>query len=182
LTAVNEGIADLYAYYATGSKPAQLHGLPCFAATRDVDSAVFASGRQKVLDSEVLDTLSAGNEVALQPDEDCRNEHFDDPHATGAIIAHALERLIAGSDGEAVTSAQHATKLIAFIEAFDANWAKLTTPTASNILTAASRAMLATTKAAGTPLSAEACKTVRALLPAVTGLDTQGEFACPTAP
>ncbi len=103
--AANEGYADLFAYYALGGKTGQTDGLDCFEKNRDVGSPVFADGRVKALDREVLGLYFS--ETKGPPRATCNEPNLQDEHAIGAIIAHGIARLF-GASGEGDVSSQSA--------------------------------------------------------------------------
>jgi hypothetical protein len=97
LGAVNEGFADLFAFYVYGGKAGALDGVDCFAKSRDVASGQFANGDAKQLSADVLAQFN--KEVAVAP-APCTTPAYDDIHIIGAIIAHGVDRLFAGGPAE----------------------------------------------------------------------------------
>lgn len=94
LGAVNEGFADLFAFYVHGGKPGALNGVDCFAKSRDVASGQFFNGEAKELSAAVLAQFN--KEVAVAPGP-CTTPAYDDIHIIGAIIAYGVDRLFDGS-------------------------------------------------------------------------------------
>jgi hypothetical protein len=94
LGAVNEGFADLFAFYVQGGKAGALSGIDCFAKSRDVASGQFFNGEAKQLSADVLAQFN--KEVAVAP-APCTTPAYDDIHIIGAIVAHGVDRLFAGS-------------------------------------------------------------------------------------
>lgn len=85
IVAVNEGIADLFGFAATGAKPKAID-LPCFAQTRDLTSATLANGRNKIIDKDAL-TEFATQRISGALDS-CSN--LAEPHIFGATLSYSV--------------------------------------------------------------------------------------------
>jgi hypothetical protein len=93
---LNEGFADLWAYY-TMKQPGAMWDFSCFAKNRNVASPLFYNGLSKSWDdtlwnnifkaSESLDSESASDD----PVEDCSEPSFADVHIIGAAMAHGAD-------------------------------------------------------------------------------------------
>jgi hypothetical protein len=92
--AVNEGFADLFAFYEQGQATGLLNAIPCMGASRDLASNKFSNGRLKVLDDSALSEFQA--EVYL-PIRDCATPNFQEPHSMGAAIAYGVYQVFAKS-------------------------------------------------------------------------------------
>ena len=103
--AVNEGYADLFSFYTFGAKAGLVKNVDCFETNRDLTSSVFADGRLKVLDADILATFMATTQDASQG---CKTPNFQDIHAVGAVVSYGVERLfsqaVPGSDDAAAVA------------------------------------------------------------------------------
>lgn len=90
--AVNEGFADLMAYYGLGEK-SKLDQLTCFAKSRDVNSAVFVDNQPKILSRKALDRFQGFEADAVTGA--CTSTNYRDIHNIGAIIVYGLNRIFA---------------------------------------------------------------------------------------
>lgn len=113
LGAINEGFADLFAYYTYGAAPGLAQGIDCFAKSRDVDSPEFYNGERKQLTSRVLAQFRGELPAA---NGSCTTPSYDDIHIIGAIIAHGIARLMTTVD-DANGNAGKAARLLAWAEA-----------------------------------------------------------------
>jgi len=89
-TAVNEGFADLFAFYTHGAKKGQLRGVDCFETNRDVTEPRFVTGDMKILDATVAAKFAAPRSGAPA---NCDKPSFQDVHTLGAVIAHGMDQL-----------------------------------------------------------------------------------------
>ncbi len=85
--AMAEAFADLVGFYAAGAKEEAVIGLPYIGRDRVVTYDKFRGGSPKVLTLERLDTLLGGAKMG----DDLID--FGDIHASGAVIAHTLDRI-----------------------------------------------------------------------------------------
>lgn len=90
LGSVNEGFADLMAFYSMGEKP-KIEKLTCFAKSRDVSSAVFADDQPKILSRKALNRFQGIEQNALG--NICESTDYRDIHNIGAIIVYGINRL-----------------------------------------------------------------------------------------
>jgi hypothetical protein len=107
--AVNEGFADLFAFYSLDQQPQLAKNIPCMDISRDVLSAKFASGRAKSLDSVALG-LYASPEAF--PSDNCTEPNFQAPHSVGAVVAYGVNRLFQGSVLVSRGGSKNAAKLL----------------------------------------------------------------------
>ncbi|MBM4252615.1 MAG: hypothetical protein FJ146_11640 [Deltaproteobacteria bacterium] len=91
LVAVNEGFADIFAYYTLGGDPGVTSSLDCFQKSRDTGSATFADGTEKILSQEVLSAFTASR--TLSSPSTCQSPSFQEVHAIGAIIAYGVDQV-----------------------------------------------------------------------------------------
>ena len=94
LAALNEGFADLVAYYSLGDQERSLDGITCLETNRDVGSKYFANlTTEKKFSNEVLEsffsllTNTQHTSCLSTPD-------FQDIHTIGAIFASSTDRLL----------------------------------------------------------------------------------------
>ena len=85
IVAVNEGIADLFGFAATGAKSGSIN-LPCFSSTRDLSVDSLANGRKKTIDSEALSLFISRTSSARV--DACSN--LAEPHIFGATLAYSI--------------------------------------------------------------------------------------------
>ncbi len=97
-SSMNEGFADLYAYYSLGEKSG-LFDITCFSQTREVTSPVMYGGIAKVWSQELWsETFDISTRTGIElinrkdktPIELCSIPSFDDIHIVGALIAHTV--------------------------------------------------------------------------------------------
>ncbi len=89
---VNEGFADLFAFYAGGARISEARYLDCFRASRDVLSANFTDGSLKRLSAENL-AVFHGKKVPPAAINGCDSANFRDVHTVGAVVAFGLNAL-----------------------------------------------------------------------------------------
>ncbi len=99
-SSMNEGFADLFAYYSLGETKG-LFDISCFAQTREVSAAIMYGGIAKVWNEELwnetfdisksIDADLDANKSSKTPIEICSTPSFDDIHIMGAVIAHTVD-------------------------------------------------------------------------------------------
>ncbi len=92
LGALNEGFADLVSFYSLENNERGLKGVNCLQISRDVGSKVFADGKPKIFNSEVL--TSFFSDKAEPQAESCDVSNFQGIHILGAVFAHGADRLL----------------------------------------------------------------------------------------
>lgn len=91
LVALNEGFADIFAFYASGKKTF-FKKMGCMEDSRDVQKSLFFSKSQKVLSETILNNF-LDNKVNASVS--CTTGvNYQDPHMLGAIIAHGLYKTL----------------------------------------------------------------------------------------
>ena len=95
LVAVNEGFADMFAYYTLGGDPGVTSALDCFQNSRDTGSATFADGTEKILSVDVLSAFTANR--TLSSPSTCQSPSFQEVHTIGAIIAYGVDQVFQAS-------------------------------------------------------------------------------------
>jgi hypothetical protein len=83
--AVQEGFADLMAFYSAGGTSKSLVGIECLGGNRDVANSSFANSEEKILTEDRFDMFLGKAEdtnSACEP-------HYDNHHTIGAILAHS---------------------------------------------------------------------------------------------
>jgi hypothetical protein len=174
LAAVNEGFADLYAYYVQGSVPGMTKGIDCFHENRDAGIALFADAQPKVLSAAVLAQFMSTTKAS--PNIDCSVPFYQDIHVIGAIFAYGVDQIFSASVG------QDAAKKTALM----LDWAKRigqdylpTQGTASANLTFGTFAHAAlATIANGSTLPVAACDAAKKVFPTYSDAWLSGEFTC----
>jgi hypothetical protein len=166
LGAVNEGFADLFAFYARGNSSADLHGVDCFAVSRDLTSATFGDGTPKALTTRALQIFT--NEDDSDAPTACDAPDFTDMHAIGAIYAYGVNALLAET---AATPEERAAKLL--------DWAgrmgdAVRAASAGASLPLLADAAIRVAADANGKLDAHQCQIVREVFPAVADAATYG--------
>lgn len=92
--AINEGFADLFAFYSLNQRPELAKNISCMDISRDVTSQQFANGRLKALDAAALASFSSSQFEVI---ENCNEPNFQTPHSVGAVIAYGVNRLFQAS-------------------------------------------------------------------------------------
>jgi hypothetical protein len=97
LGALNEGFADLVAYYSLDNSERGLQGVPCLQVARDVGSKVFGDqeATPKVFSENALASFFATKEIPGP--QTCASPNFQDIHIIGAIFANGVDRIMATS-------------------------------------------------------------------------------------
>ncbi len=93
LRAINEGFADLIAYYTNEDHERGLKGVRCFEKNREVSSEIYGDGTKKYFSAkakEVMDSM-----VAIEADRDCNTPNFQKIHEAGASFAYMANHMIA---------------------------------------------------------------------------------------
>jgi len=96
---INEGYADLYAYYVYGAQPGLTKNVDCFDGNREVSQGTFANGEAKALTADIIATFYSPS--ALVPGSCKDGPNFQDIHAIGAIVAHGIDQLLSATLGAA---------------------------------------------------------------------------------
>ncbi|MFL5785754.1 MAG: hypothetical protein ACJ76H_14145 [Bacteriovoracaceae bacterium] len=96
LGALNEGFADLVAYYSLDNSERGLWGVPCLQVSRDVGSDSFANViTKKVFSEKALSDFFAKTEI--EAPLNCGIPNFQDTHIIGAIFANGVDRIMSVS-------------------------------------------------------------------------------------
>lgn len=172
-SAVNEGYADLYAFYAFGARPGLAKGLDCFEQNREVTADSFTMGIKKRLDSEVMATY-------LSTEDDggstCDAPSLQDAHTIGAIVAHGVDALFSAKAGAAEgeeAALKKAEMLLQWANAMGVTAASGEAITVDRLV----RDALKVASDDGV-LSQAACDTVRANFPAFADAWLTSTFTC----
>lgn len=173
-SSINEGYADLYAYFALGQSSELTKGVDCFAVNRDITSAQFVNGAAKSLNTSVLEIFNASEPVKANS---CDGPNFQDVHSIGAVIAHGVMLLyrsraaVSGAD-----SAQQAGWLLAWAEAIGdavrAGGRKAVT--LDDMLKLAIKGVAESDGS----LTRDQCKTIRSVFPAYAEAWLASSFTC----
>jgi len=97
--ALNEGFADLFAYYSEGGKDGSIDGIDCFQDSRDLNSFNFADGTPKILDSAAHAQFTSLSKKSTP--SDCETPNFAGIHTFGTLIAFGISKIIDASRPEA---------------------------------------------------------------------------------
>lgn len=170
--AVNESYADLFAFYAMGGKAGLTDGLDCFEKNRDVASPVFADGRVKALDREVLGLYFSETKGPARAT--CNEPNLQSEHAIGAIIAHGIARLFGASGAGDVAS--QAARLLEWSRRLG-DLQRSARDASLDFDAVIEEALL--TIAPNKDLSAAQCDAVKAVFPAYAEDRLAAAFTCP---
>lgn len=118
LLALNEAMADLFGYYATG---ATLAGVTCLEISRDPISPIFADGATR---KRLTGAMVAGDFPSPERSS-CEQPDLNEEHALGAVFAHGFDRLftLAARDAEltdAAATRYKASRLLDYLTRLDA--------------------------------------------------------------
>jgi hypothetical protein len=176
--AINEGFADLFAFYSLNQRPELPKNIPCLNISRDVLASQFASGRPKILDSIALGQYELSDYIA--PDN-CNAPFFQSPHSIGAVVAYGVNRLFQASGLISRAGPTRAGELLLA-------WAEKLRVIANGderSITLSAMVRLAVDVAAdsGNSLTAEQCKTLKEVFPVwqeewIAGNATTQSFQC----
>jgi hypothetical protein len=89
---LNEGFADLVAFYSLDNKETSYKGVDCFAKNREVKSDSFMDGTSKDFGSKAQRLIK--KEEADRPDSKCETPNFQEIHNIGAMFAHQADKLL----------------------------------------------------------------------------------------
>ena len=92
LGAINEGFADLIAFYSLESKEGSLAGVSCMDKNRVVTSSSFADGTTKDFSWSARYDMDKSYES--EADSDCKTPNYQEIHDVGAIFAHIADKLM----------------------------------------------------------------------------------------
>lgn len=173
-SAINEGFADLYAYYALGQSALLTEGVDCFETNRDITSAQFANGAAKTLNSSVLEIFNASERVKANS---CEGPDYQDVHSIGAVIAHGVMLLYrARAVDSGADSAQQAGWLLSWAEAIG-EAVRMGGRKAVKLEDLLALAIKGVTQSDGT-LNVDQCKTIREVFPVYAETWLVGTFSC----
>lgn len=92
IASLNEGFADLIAYYTLPDKQSDVTGVRCLAVTRDPESSYLVDGRPKNFQADVTETFFS-NEQDFIPST-CERPSFQDLHTFGSIFAYSADSFL----------------------------------------------------------------------------------------
>jgi len=92
LGSINEGFADLIAYYSLDKGERELKAVECFTKNREIESPVFGAGMSKAIGSKALRLMNSKN--AQRPDRSCDTPNYQEVHDVGALFAYGSNYLI----------------------------------------------------------------------------------------
>lgn len=116
LGSLNEGFADLWAYYTLEQKP-EIFDILCFTKNRTVGSALFYNGQSKSWDTTTWDSIFSADLDEIDqrqyptPLAACSDPIFVDVHIVGAAMAHTADAVFtaaakASGNTSAITSSR----------------------------------------------------------------------------
>lgn len=91
-SSINEGFADLVAYYSLEEKETTFKGVPCFAKNREVSSSRFMDGTLKDFGKEAQEKIK--DEYTQASDRNCDTPDFQEIHQVGAVFAYQANKLL----------------------------------------------------------------------------------------
>jgi hypothetical protein len=89
---MNEGFADLIAFYSLGDNERKLTAVECFTKNREVESPIFASGKSKAFDTNALNLINSAK--SYRPDRSCNTPDYQEVHDVGALFAYGVNYLV----------------------------------------------------------------------------------------
>lgn len=165
--AINEGFADLFAFYSHGEQQSYIDSINCFRQGRNPAAASFADGTQKILSPAVVEAfVGTGQGPAAGPNtvSNCELPDFRDIHDTGAVVVHNMDRLFALSYTPAPNAANKAILAVKWIKSMTTLTAKYLTsnalPPAREYFYDFLKAGIKAASANGTTLTAAQCQLI----------------------
>jgi hypothetical protein len=92
LRAMNDGFADLIAYYTNSESERGLSGVKCFEFNREISSSTFGDGTKKYFSAQARRTMDSSSTIA--DDGNCNTPNFQRIHETGATFAYVIDRIL----------------------------------------------------------------------------------------
>lgn len=90
LRSINEGVADLIAYYTVKEGFNNYKKLECFKSTREVDSFYTWNASKKVFSAEGVELMDSTTRK-IHEDPSCDDIDYQEIHSVGSIFAHQLD-------------------------------------------------------------------------------------------
>ena len=174
LAAVNEGFADLYAYYVQGSAPGMTKGIDCFHENRDAGTALFADAQPKVLRAAVLAQFMATTKASANID--CSVPFYQDIHVIGAIFAYGVDQIFSASAGQ--DAAKKAALMLDWAKRIGQVYLPAQGAASANLTFGTFAHAALATIATGNTLPASACDVAKKVFPTYSDAWFPGEFTC----
>jgi len=92
LKSLNEGFADLVAYYALDAKEGSVENIECFTKNREVGSAYYVNGESKVFNQLGISEMQKPH--SIKKSRSCNSPNYQEIHSVGGIFAYNANRLI----------------------------------------------------------------------------------------
>lgn len=93
IRSINEGFADLMAYYTLIDEKLSLKKLECFEKTRSVKSFVTASDEEKVFSASGLEDMNK-EKIEVSLESTCDSVDFQRIHSLGSVMAHQFDKIL----------------------------------------------------------------------------------------
>lgn len=170
---VNEGFADLFAYYVQDAKSGAIENIDCFESNREVAKSDFSNGKRKILSQEVLELFYASekNEQA-----GCSKINFQDVHFIGAIVAFGIDQIFSQEVGGTTGKENAKAKGRLLLE-----WANSMGELVKKTEDLRIEDLLATALRVVAPdgqLGLDQCESIREVFPGYAGPWLAGDFHC----
>lgn len=91
IAALNEGFADLIAFYTLDPGESSLEGVVCMEISRDVGSSVFANNEEKLFSANMMETFLSEEYFDTST---CLEPNYQAIHTVGAVFASVFHRLM----------------------------------------------------------------------------------------
>lgn len=92
LRSINEGFADLVAFYAFKKSESSLEGLECFEKTREVEVLQTNNGQNKVFDENARGVMDSAK-VIKRARSSCEDIDYQGVHSVGSVVAYQVNQL-----------------------------------------------------------------------------------------
>ncbi len=92
LRAMNEGFADLIAFYTNAKNERSLEGVECMEDNRDLNSSTYGDGTKKYF--SYTSEIRMNSNYNYGQDSDCNTPDFQAIHQVGASFAYVMDQII----------------------------------------------------------------------------------------
>jgi hypothetical protein len=158
--ALNEGFADLVAFYSLSKTERSFEGVNCLQRTRQVDAPTFFDENDKVFAGDALEEFFSSNPKVIRF---CETTDFSKIHTLGAIFAHSADKFFS----RLVTTDKDKLDLaINWLESFDKNQTTLASLAPKAYLKAAVELMMkSAVQKSGATWTPELCSEAQDIYP-----------------
>lgn len=128
LNSLNEGFADLIAFYSLDKEERGLENVICMEASREVGSSRFANGDMKEFDRKFMRTFLSRERIETVG---CYSPDFQAIHHVGAVFANVSDRLM---NRMGLSKSEKLAAIIGWLKEMNRNYSTLSNYTAEKFL------------------------------------------------